>query len=284
MLQDISPRQYHPEFTPRSPRADDFVLLFQGSTVLLTQENGRRDIPRYSLLASVVDTLDARLVYLFSVDESAFFLALGCAVPKADNFSLEPVGVFRSFDPAWLGFAGITGSHLDGWYKAHRFCGACGELFEHGKRERALVCKACGFTEYPKISPVIIVGVTDGDKLLVTRYRGRPYTKYALIAGFVEVGETLEDTVRREVMEEAGVRVTNIRYYKSQPWAFSGTLLAGFFADLDGSAAITMDEDELSEATWMPREAIAESEDFERSGVSLTAEMIWAFHARKHPA
>lgn len=92
----------------------------------------------------------------------------------------------------------------------------------------------------------MIVAVSDGERLLVSRYRDRPFRGWALIAGFVEIGETLEDTVRREVLEETGLRVKNLRYYKSQPWSFSDTLLAGFYCDLDGSDAIRIEEDELS--------------------------------------
>ena len=78
-------------------------------------------------------------------------------------------------------------------------------------------CSACGNTVYPKIAPAVIVGVINGDKILLTKYNGRAYKKYALIAGFTEIGETAEETVAREVMEEAGIKVKDITYYKSQP-------------------------------------------------------------------
>ena len=117
------------------------------------------------------------------------------------------------------------------------------------------------------------VAVSDGERLLVSRYRDRPFRGWALIAGFVEIGETLEDTVRREVLEETGLRVKNLRYYKSQPWSFSDTLLAGFYCDLDGSDAIRIEEDELSEALWLPRGEIPPR----GNDVSLTAEMMERF-------
>ena len=121
-------------------------------------------------------------------------------------------------------------------------------------------------------SPSVIVGVIKGDSLLITRYR-TGYAHNALVAGFTEIGETLEETVRREVMEETGVRVKNIRYYKSQPWGYSDSLLLGFFAELDGSASIRMQEDELGCAEWVEREKIPNRfDDF-----SLTNDMICAF-------
>lgn len=98
-----------------------------------------------------------------------------------------------------------------------------------------------------KESPILYF---QGDKLLLTRYANRPFSYCALIAGFTEVGETLEETVKREVFEETGIHVKNIRYYKSQPWAITGDILAGFFCEADGSTDITIDPSELSEAFW----------------------------------
>ena len=96
----------------------------------------------------------------------------------------------------------------------------------------------------------------NGDRILLTKYAGRDFAHYALIAGFTEIGETFEDTVRREVMEEAGIRVKNIRYYKSQPWGIVDDLLAGFFCDVDGDPTIHMDSSELKEAAWHTRDEI----------------------------
>ena len=106
--------------------------------------------------------------------------------------------------------------------------------------------------------PSVIVAITNGNKLLMSRYRVNhsTYRGYALIAGFVEIGETFEETVRREVMEEVGLKVKNIRYFKSQPWAFTDTEMIGFFAELDGDDKIRLQEDELSEAGWYTREEI----------------------------
>jgi len=107
----------------------------------------------------------------------------------------------------------------------------------------------------------------------MTKYAGRSYKKYALIAGFTEIGETAEETVAREVMEEVGLKVKNIRYYKSQPWGVDGNLLLGFFADLDGEGEIHLDENELSEGEWFARDAMPAHDD----GISLTREMMGVF-------
>jgi NAD+ diphosphatase len=130
--------------------------------------------------------------------------------------------------------------------------------------------------EYPKICPAVIVGVTHGDKILMTKYADRANSKnYALIAGFAEIGESIEETVKREVMEEVGLKVKNLRYYTSQPWSFSETLLLGFWCELEGSDEIHLDTEELSVGEWLHRSEIPEA-----SGrISLTGTMIEAFRA-----
>ena len=97
---------------------------------------------------------------------------------------------------------------------------------EPADNERAMVCRCCGQRNYPRINPAVIIGVTNGDRLLMTKYADRPLAFYALVAGFTEIGETFEQTVEREVMEEVGLKVKNIRYYKSQPWAIDLDILA----------------------------------------------------------
>ena len=113
----------------------------------------------------------------------------------------------------------------------------------------------------------------------MTKYRGRAFKRYALVAGFNEIGEPIEDTVRREVFEETGLRVRNLRFYKSQPWVLTDSLLMGFYCDLDGSDAVTIQEDELSVAEWFPRQALPT----DHSGISLTGEMIERFRTGEYP-
>ena len=134
-------------------------------------------------------------------------------------------------------------------------------------------CPSCGQMEYPKICPCGLVGILHEDKILVTRYKGEHRGRYALVAGFTEIGETIEETVHREVMEETGLHVKNLRYYNCQPWPYSESLLFGFFCELDGSSRIILEEDELAMAKWISREELdVVSDDF-----SLTNEMLCVF-------
>ena len=153
-------------------------------------------------------------------------------------------------------------------------------LLLRNENERKLQCPECGNEVFPRINPAVIVAVSHGDELILTKYAGREYKKYALIAGFAEFGETIEQTVQREVMEEVGIRVKNLRYYKSQPWGFSGSLLFGFFAEAEGDLTIYRQEDELAEAMWVPAEEIV----LDIEEISLTREMMQVFqkeHCKK---
>ena len=139
-------------------------------------------------------------------------------------------------------------------------------------------CPDCGQMEYPKISPAVIVGILHNGKLLMSKYAGRDnITYYALIAGFTEIGESIEETIRREVMEEVGLKVKNIRYYKSQPWAFTDTVMIGFFAELDGDDKITLQEDELAMAGWYTRDEIPD----DAGEISVGSEMKRVFKEGK---
>jgi len=270
MFQDISPHEYRIAYEPREAAADDILLCYDRDSVLTI--SGTPLV--YPLCGSIRE-----LQYLFSVDGKGCFLYVGAEKLTIPNTEWKRLGGFREAEPRHMAFLGLEGAHLSRWYGQHRFCGSCGKPMHHSETERAMICDSCHITCYPQIAPAIIVGVTDGDNLLLTRYADRPYKNYSLIAGFCEVGETLEDTIHREVMEEVGLQVKNIRYYKSQPWPYSDSLLVGFFCDVDGSRESHADGVELSEAAWHHRDQI----DYADNGVSLTGEMIELFKQGKEP-
>ena len=162
---------------------------------------------------------------------------------------------------------------VNDWYISHQFCGRCGTQTQVDEKDMMLKCPSCGQVHYPRIAPAIIVAIRNEDKLLMAQHSYHDSIRYALIAGFTEIGETVEETVAREVMEEVGLQVKNIRYYKSQPWGVDSNLLLGFFADLDGDDTIHRDETELAEAEWFDRGAMPAHDD----GISLTREMMGVF-------
>ena len=267
MLQDIAPHIYHNQMSWKEPDADDFVLVFKGRTLYCKVEDGNLIVPR------VQDVGQEKLQYAFSIDARADYLLSDAELPEKDGFSYMDTGRLRSLNLGPALMAAAAGESLYRWYAGQKFCGRCGNSMEKSKIERAMVCPACGNIVYPKICPAVIIAVTHGDKILMSKYAGREYKKYALLAGFNETGESIEETVRREVMEEVGLKVKNLRYYKSQPWSFTDTLLMGFFCELDGEDGITLDNDELAMAEWFERDKMpVEAED-----LSLTNEMMMAF-------
>ncbi|MCR5209655.1 MAG: NAD(+) diphosphatase [Lachnospiraceae bacterium] len=272
MIQDIGEGKLDITYERRKPRAGDRLLLYsyKDKEIFLKKfEDGRVSVPEYPACGEV------ECVFLFRISGIGYYTVLSekAGMGAEADFAYEKLAVLRRSASKELRFAGATGWQLYKWYMDNRFCGRCGAKMGFSERERAVVCPECKYTVYPKIMPAVIIGVTKGDDILMTRYRGREYKGHALVAGFCEIGETPEDTVRREVMEEAGIRVKNIRYYKSQPWGFEQDLLLGFYCEVDGDSTIKMDKDELSEAVWINRNEIEEK--FE--DMSLTNEMIVRF-------
>ncbi len=285
MIQDILPYRFKNTYDPSAvPTAEDLVIAFNDdeTTIMLRvdSDKGSFTYPRVADFNASGIEVSNELTYLFSVDNERFFLAS----QNADDEITEcPAGFSymsfrdiraRDFAPKHYVFVAFTAMQLARWYKNTTFCGRCGARNENDKEERARICPKCGNKRYPRINPAVIIGVLDkvGNKIVLTKYR-TGFAHNALVAGFTEIGETLEETVAREVMEEVGLKVKNVRYYKSQPWGVASDILAGFFCDVDGDTAISMDESELKYAEWVsPEDILLQPTDY-----SLTNEMMGLF-------
>ena len=257
MIQDIYPHVLKNRFEP-SKRPDDnsFILSFSENDVLINGEV----LPRRADLKNVSDSDP---VFLFTVDDDKdFFLFRDAISPENIPEGFEYINVRtlrgKGFAEKYMAFALYTGLHLAHWYRNNRFCGKCGKPTVLDGKERALRC-GCGNVIYPRIMPAVIVGVTNGNKILVTKYK-TGFAHFALVAGFTEIGETR-------------LKVKNIRYYKSQPWGIVDDLLVGFFCDVDGDDTIKMDESELKVAEWRTRADV----ELQPDQFSLTNEMMTVF-------
>lgn len=298
MIQDIFPHKYNNHYERLKANESDCCICIRDGRALLKRTEAGWDYPTVEEASQIVQgcTKD-RLTYAFSIDCRHYFmhqLIIGENDGHQQGMIGEPLSAddmqsriidenswktrrdMREVAPRVTAFAGITALQLDGWYRGNRFCGRCGGTMLHDKTERMMLCPRCGNHVYPRINPAVIIGITDGDRILMTKYAGRVTTRYALVAGFTEIGETLEQTVERETMEETGLRVRNIRYYKSQPWSFSDTILMGFFCEADGDTSIHMDKNELSLAQWVERSDIDKAQE-SYDDLSLTNEMIKYF-------
>ena len=275
MIQDIYPHKLYNEYNPAAKVQENSpVLNIYNGKVLVHTEKFDNHIISFPLKKEMPEGLE--YIYLFKVDDIEYFLwneeLPEDLLPEGYAYVEERSIRKEGNEPCEEVFVATTGKHLSDWYRDTRFCGRCGTKMVLHDKERAMCCPSCRYVAYPRIMPAVIVGVKNRDQLLLTRYRtGFAYN--ALIAGFTEIGETVEETVMREVMEETGIRVKNIRYYKSQPWGTANDLLLGFYCEVDGDDTITMDCKELKYAKWVKREEI----ELQPGDFSLTNEMMRRF-------
>lgn len=281
LIQDILPLHMENQYERRHQSQQSRIVAFQDECILI-KKGEQIDYLSYGELVDRCAQCGQevpRLVYLFSVGEQDYFLA---EVPQAivEEKGYEFIRMFemRRRRPKAQVLVAATAWHLYCWYRDNQYCGRCAGKLVHSEKLRMLKCPCCGNQVFPKIAPAVIVGVTNGEYILMTKYANREYKRYALIAGFTEIGETAEETVQREVLEEVGLHVKNIRYYKSQPWGFDSNLLLGYFCELDDSGDICLDEEELSIAEWVHYSDIPEDTE----GLSLTREMMTVFRERNY--
>lgn len=156
--------------------------------------------------------------------------------------------LFGVLDDELLGLAGRAGQIAE-WARTHRYCGVCATPMQLASGERCFQCPACAMMAYPRISPAMMVLIRNGDAVLLALHTHAPSQRYTPLAGFLEAGESIEEAVHREVMEEVGLRVHNLRYFMSQSWPFPHSLMIAFTADyLDGE--IRTDQNEIADARW----------------------------------
>jgi NAD+ diphosphatase len=248
-------------FTPacdfrRPPDQPWRVLAFYGDRLVVGQQDGEVVLPAPRQLAAVAPQLQLGLGRICDHAYCGWLLAH----PPELSGGLRLEGLRTLYGHLEEPEFQLAGSALQllNWAADNRRCGRCGNAMTLEEGERALRCATCNNTVYPRISPAIIVAVTSGRRLLLARSGRFPGRRmFSVIAGYVEAGETLEDCVRREVREEVGLEVRRIRYFGSQAWPFSGSLMVGFTAEHAGGE-IRVDEDEILEAGWFPPERLPE--------------------------
>ena len=214
MIQDIFPHKLYNQYRPDiQPGKDDYVICIKDQNMLVNKKQMDHLVLEFPRVGDFTQKLNLR--YLLSVDDEHYFIydqQDKAEEPLLSGYDYMDIRKIRKSGsaPRYRIFALLTAKHLYDWYRDNVFCGRCGEKMVHSKKERAMMCKCCGYVSYPRIMPAVIVGVRDKDRLLITRYRNG-YQHNALVAGFTEIGETLEETVMREVMEEHMHLIDNAR-------------------------------------------------------------------------
>lgn len=226
-----------------------YWFVFSSNKLLVVDNNGEAKIPLYNELAEISRLLTTPLYLGKFQGQPAYCIGVANDMQAPSGMSFTDLrSSFGVLDEASFLLAGKA-IQVVAWEQTHRFCGKCGTPTEDLPGERAKVCPECGFISYPRICPAVITAVFKENKILLAHASAFKGDMHSLIAGFVEAGETLEDAVEREIMEEIGIRVKNIKYWGSQPWPFPNSLMLGFTAEYD-SGDITVDGVEISHADW----------------------------------
>ncbi|PVY79001.1 NAD+ diphosphatase [Tamilnaduibacter salinus] len=228
-----------PEWQAGPPQAGDGVLICHGRSVLPASGGWIHDwspaLTEDGNEPVALGMLDGRRLYAVRApDDDPREVPLRDALMSSDDPMIAVLG---------------TACQIMRWQEDHRFCGRCGRATEHHGQERARWCAHCRLPFYPRLAPCVIALIRDGDHLFLARSSRHAHGFFSLIAGFIEPGESAEEAVAREVREETGFQVRNVRYHTSQPWPFPHNLMLGFYADYHGGE-MRLQADELAEGGW----------------------------------
>lgn len=249
------------------------ILLFHQGRFLCAQQSLYWD-------SSISARLADLSMPLIALGERDGIPCVGAILDKeqASEFDCEHISARRlltEIDYEGVDFA-TSANQLLHWLEHHRYCGVCGSPTKQHLKERALICPECDAHFYPRINPCVIVLVTKGDKMLLARNAQSKLPFFSCLAGFMEAGETPEETVAREVFEEVGIQIKNVRYVKSQSWPFPSQLMLGFLADYD-SGEIKVDGIEIAEADWFDKDNRPPRPNLPRPIKSVAADLVAHF-------
>jgi NAD+ diphosphatase len=266
----VTPPHFVPLHAPQ-PAAQEHIFVFRGGA-LLVRESDLALPDEATCIALGIPLEQSRAIGMLGQHYCRAAWVDAAAAEPANGFAFRPLrSLFGAVDPHLLAVAGRAFQIVE-WARTHRFCGACGGPMEALAGERCMRCTQCGHAAYPRISPAMMVLVKKGDAILLARNAASPTGRFSALAGFLEAGESVEDAVHREVFEEVGLRVRDLRYFGSQSWPFPHSLMIAFTAEWE-SGEITVDEREIAEARWFgPGDPLPEF----ATGVSISGELIRA--------
>jgi NAD+ diphosphatase len=272
MIQEIFPHRFNNHYLANKNIGEkDFILHYSENSLLLKTNGDKFEIPQKKDFIEISDKTES--TFLFTLNDVPCFLIWDNLMTDKPHFKYKEINFFRTIRQQEIAWISIVGFHLMNWYSQNKFCGKCGTRTQQKSDERAIVCPDCNTTVFPKISPAIIVAIICNNKILLARNSNFPGNWYSLIAGYVDVGESLEDALVREVKEEVGLDIRNIRYYTSQPWPLSGSMMIGFIAEADDAQPIAINIKEIAEAGWFARGKLPKHS----SNISIAGEMIEKF-------
>jgi len=247
-------RFLHAVVPPPTPSKNAWWFLFHGDRLLVETRGDQVAIPRWAS-PEVEGLSPIRTQFLGTLDGDPCYSGElgGEGGPNGTSFrALRPLlGVFTE---EMFAIAGRAFQVMD-WDRTHQFCGKCGGRTGPLEGERGRACAACGLHYFPRVTPAVIVAVERDGKILLAQSSRFPDAFFSVLAGFVEPGETFEECVRREIREEVGIEVENLRYFGSQPWPFPHSLMVGFTATFAGGELV-LEEKEIVQADWFGPEDV----------------------------
>ena len=237
------------------PDAESLCFVFQQTLLLVAGEPPRLRLPAHWELANL-GRAPLRSLYLGTLGErTCFTYEYGADTDAPPGMAWQGLrALYGRLDDSLFALAGRALQFVD-WDRTHQFCGRCATPMRHRGGERARECPACGLIAYPRIAPAVMCLVRRGQEILLARSPHFPPGMYSALAGFVEPGESLEQCLAREVLEETGIAIANPRYFASQPWPFPHSLMIAFVADYAGGE-ITPAPDEIDDAQWFALDAL----------------------------
>ena len=237
------------------PDADSLCFVFQQTLLLVAGDPPGAQLPAHEALAGL-GAAPLRRLYLGTLGERACYaFEYGADTQAPPGLLWQGLrALYGRLDDSLFALAGRALQFID-WDRTHQFCGRCGTPTQHRGGERARECPACALVAYPRIAPAVMCLIRREREILLARSPHFPPGMYSALAGFVEAGESLEQCLAREVLEETGVRIANPRYFASQPWPFPHSLMIAFVADYAGGE-ITPAPDEIEDAQWFALDAL----------------------------
>ncbi|MCX7121791.1 MAG: NAD(+) diphosphatase [Gammaproteobacteria bacterium] len=275
MKSNLFEKKYH---TVDSPNDNDFIFVFKGADIYLIE---RKKLPNWHAVSNYFNQ-GARFYCFSESNQSRYLISENTEINDDSNFfKVNLRSTWTILDDVLFSLA-RNANHLHYWRKTHHYCGNCGHKNSDKVDEQALICLSCQHVTYPRISPCIIVLITNGNKILLARSPHFPPKIYSTLAGFIEPGESLEEALHREVKEEVGVTISGLTYFGSQPWPFPDSLMIGFHASyLAGE--IKIDEKEIEDAQWFDIDNLPELPQKLSVGRALIDSYIATFQHSTEP-
>lgn len=229
---------------------NSYCFLFNKHAIIFKEHETNTEL----LLIEEVEKLGintSEMIYIGTEDDNDYYAANASDKDRLQGYLSEDLREMYGKFPENIFLLALRALHFVNWLKKSKYCSCCGKKVQIEPKKTYIECQNCGHSMHPFVNPCIIVAILKDDKILLARSPHFPPDLYSLISGFVEAGEFIEDCVKREVKEEVGVEIKNIRFIGSHPWPFSNSLMFGFIAE-HASGEITIDNNEIEAADWFP--------------------------------